>query len=178
MSSDNTKALMHRDEDDDVDLVKVIIQPLYFGMVANILIPMVGLFICYYINNRHGRTNMVGDLANTLFFVFGALALVQAGIALYWRHRRLGQPMIRTKETIEEDIAGGLLRVSRIVLAGVAAISLWGFLYFYLTGRFRETVAFVLFSFVVFQLVRPRHGSARRLVSRQRALFEKPLSRG
>lgn len=159
-------------DNNDYDLNQIIVKPLYFGLVSNILIPMALLLVCYYIHNHYGRDNKVGDLANQLFYTFGVLALFQAVFALWWRGQRLRQPMVRRKETFEEDMIGGLLCACRPVFVIIAAISAYGYLYFFLTGRFTETVVFVFFSFVVFQLVRPRHGLARKLITQQRRLVE------
>ncbi|MFQ5454378.1 MAG: hypothetical protein ACE5D6_09365, partial [Candidatus Zixiibacteriota bacterium] len=52
-------------------------------------------------------------------------------------------------------------------------ISLYGFIYFFLTGRFKEAVFFVVFSFLVFQIVRPRYGFIRKLIDSQKKLVER-----
>jgi small-conductance mechanosensitive channel len=156
----------------DYDLNQVIVKPIYFGLVTNILIPMLLFLVCYYIQSHGGRGNAAGDFANALFFLFAALALLQAAFALWWRKRRLQWPMVKGSETFEEDIAGGLLRACRPVFVVIAALTLYGYLYFFLTGRFTETVVFVFFSFIVFQLVRPRHSLARKLIALQRKLVE------
>lgn len=163
---------MHDEENNSYDLSQLIIKPLYFGLVVNILIPAAGLLICHYIDSNYGRGNVIGDLANPLFFIFVALALLQAAFSLWWRAKRLRRPMVRTKETFEQEMVTGLLRACRPVFVVIAALSAYGYLYFFLTGRFTETVVFIFFSFIVFQLVRPRHGFARKLVARQKKLLE------
>ncbi|MFQ6008906.1 MAG: hypothetical protein ACE5K8_08165 [Candidatus Zixiibacteriota bacterium] len=157
-------------DNSDFDLNRIIVKPIYFGLVTNILIPMVLFLVCYYIQTHGGRGNAVGGFANTLFFLFAALALLQAAFALWWRRRRLQWPMVKESETFEEDIASGLLWACRPVFVVIAAITLYGYLYFFLTGRFTEMVVFVFFSFIVFQLVRPRHSLARKLIALQRKL--------
>ena len=163
---------MKNENEDKYDLSRMIIQPLYFGLVVNILIPAGVLLACHYIHNNYGRGNMIGDQANSLFYIFVVLALLQAGLALWWRSRRLQLPIIKSETTTESDLTAGLLHVCRPVFVLITAISGYGFVYFFLTGRFTETVVFVFFSFVVFQIIRPRHGFARKFISRQQQLFK------
>jgi len=158
-------------KNDNYDLNQIIVRPLYFGLVANVLIPMAGLFVCYYVNNNYGYDNIVGDLANPLFYIFGVLALLHGALTLWWRTKRLNRPMTTTVETFEKDIAAGFLRLTKPVFIVIAAISIYGYLYFFLTGRFRETAAFVFLSFIVFQLVRPRQALARKVIARQKELL-------
>ena len=164
--------MTRNEENNNYDLSQLIIKPLYFGLVVNILIPAAGLLICHYIDSNYGRDNVIGDLANPLFYIFVALALLQAVFALWWRAKRLRRPMVRTEETFEQEMVTGLLCACRPVFVVIAAISAYGYLYFFLTGRFTETVVFIFFSFIVFQLVRPRHGFARKLITRQKRLLE------
>jgi small-conductance mechanosensitive channel len=166
---------MRDEENNSYNLSRLIIRPLYFGLVVNILIPAAGLLICHYIDSNYGWDNVIGNLANALFFIFIALALLQAVFSLWWRAKRLRRPMVRTKETFEQEMVTGLLRACRPVFIVIAAISVYGYLYFFLTGRFTETVVFIFFSFIVFQLVRPRHGFARKLVARQKGLLEQGM---
>ncbi len=159
-------------ENNNYDLNQIVVRPLYFGLMSNILIPMALLLVCYYINVHYSRDNIIGDLANSLFYTFVVMALGQAAFALWWRSQKLRQPMVRRKETFEEDIPAGLLRTCRPVFLIIAAISVYGYLYYFLTGRFTEMVVFVFFSFIVFQLVRPRHGLVRKVIAQQRELVQ------
>ena len=156
--------------DEDYDLSRIIVRPLYFGMMVNIIAPMALLGLCYYLNERQMVSNKIGDFAVPLFYVFAAAALLEAGAALWLRQRMLKMPMIRRLETFEDDFSDELLKRSRIVFAVIASISIWGFLYFFLTASFLEAVAFVVLSFIVFQLVRPRYGSTRKIVVAQEKL--------
>lgn len=156
--------------DEDYDLSRIIVRPLYFGMMVNIIGPMLLLALCYYLNNSQQVANKVGELRTTLFYVFAAGALIEAGAALWLRQRMFRMPMIRRLETFEEDFSDELLKRSRIVFMVIASICIWGFLFFFLTGLFLEAVAFVILSFIVFQLVRPRYGSTRKLVVAQEKL--------
>lgn len=158
--------------EDRYDLHSLIVRPLYFGMVFNVLIPAGLLLVCYWFDGRQTIYNSLGAFANTLFYIFMALALVEAGLALWWRNQSLDKPMIKTKETFEEDLGRGILERSRPVFLMVAGISLYGIVYFFLTGRFKETLVFVLFSFIVFQVVRPRLGLLRKLIVRQQQLVD------
>jgi small-conductance mechanosensitive channel len=158
------------DTDNQYDLTDMIVKPLYFGMVFNVIIPAALLFVCHYVNNNYFPENHIPDLSNALFYVFCALALVQAGLALWWRNRLLDKPMVHRQESFEHDVGSALFVRLRPVFLLVAAISLWGYLYFILAGRFEETVALVVFSFVVFQVVRPRLGSVKKLIAYQQKL--------
>ena len=160
------------DKEDEYDLTAMIAKPLYFGMFVNVMIPAVLVFICYYINNRYYQDNYVPELANPLFYVLCAVALGQAALALWWRNKSFSKPMVRRAESFEHDVATEIHRRSKPVFMVIAAISLWGVLYFALTGRFVEQVVFVVFSFVVFQVVRPRYGSLRRLIDFQQELVD------
>ena len=156
--------------DDQYDLTGMIVRPLYFGMVFNVVIPAGLLFVCHYIHNKYLPENHLPELSNALFYVFCALAFVQAALALWWRNKRLEAPMVRRQESFEHDISTALLERLRPVFLLIAAITLWGYLYFFLTGRFEESVVFVVFSFVVFQVVRPRIGSVEKLITYQQNL--------
>jgi ABC-type polysaccharide/polyol phosphate export permease len=160
-------------DDNDVDLNRIIVRTIYFGLVINILSPMVLFLACYYIQGHGGRDNVVGDAANLLFYFFAGLAIAQAGVALWWRKKRLQWPMVRNFESFEEDIASGLIAACRPVFVVIAAITLYGFIYYFLTGRFTEMVVYIFFSFIVFQFVRPRLRLARRIIVQQRHLVNK-----
>lgn len=157
--------------EEDYDLVPLVAKPLYLGLLVNVVIPMALLLVCYYISNHSYVENRVGDFANSLFYIFVVLSLAEAGFALWMRKKLLDAPMVRSEATLLEDIQKALVQRSRPVFVIIAAISIYGYLYFFLTGRFQETAMMVLFSFIVFQLVRPRVGSVRKLVARQRELF-------
>ncbi|MFH1686308.1 MAG: hypothetical protein ABIE70_02150 [bacterium] len=156
-----------------LDLTRIIVKPLYFGMLVNIIAPMAGLFVCYWLNNQDTpMENRVGDFANTLYYIIGAVALSQAGLALWWRQKSFARPMVRSMESFEDDLRDSLIAASKPVFILIAAISLWGYLYFFLTGRFNEGAFVVLFSFVVFQVIRPRQGGLKKLIDRQRQLVK------
>jgi hypothetical protein len=155
---------------DRYDLARVIIKPLYFGMLINITVPAVLTFGCYWLHTNSPMPNRLGDLANPIFFVFAAMALVETVMALWLRRRLLAGPMIRSLETFEQDLTENLLRRLRPVMLVIASISLYGVVYYLLTGRFEAALVIILFSFIVFQVVRPRISSARKLVAEQEKL--------
>lgn len=159
--------------DDKYDLARMIVKPLYFGLVVNVTIPMVLLMICYYFSNNYYMENRVGGMANVLFYGFAVLALSEAGLALWWRSSMFKKPMIRRAETFETDFSASLLNRARRVFLVIAFICLYGYIYFFLTGRFQEAVFYVVFSFIVFQVVRPRYGWVRKLIAYQKNLVER-----
>ena len=157
---------------DKYDLNRIIIKPLYFGLVVNVLIPMGLLLVCFYFENQQSLYNRIFGFANNLFYIFAALSIAQSGLSLWMRNRMMETPMIRRQETFEQDLVQGLVAKSRPVFILIALIALYGFVYFMLTARFKETVFLVFFSFVIFQLVRPRFGFVRKLIARQEAMWE------
>lgn len=157
---------------DKYDLARMIAGALYMGMFTNILIPALVLLGAYFLDERGLIDNSVGRLANALFYFFAVLSIVEAGVALVWRNKSLNSPMITKVGRIEEDIRNALLKRLRPVFFVIAAIALNGIVYFLLTARFEEGLLFVVFSFLVFQVVRPRYGSLRKLVQQQEEMFE------
>lgn len=158
---------------DDYDLNHILVKPLYFGMFVNITIPMALLFVCYYINNKYGVHDSLGAVGTPVLYVLGAAALAEAVFVVWWRGKLFGQPMIRRKETFEADFASEYYHRCRPLFAVIASICVYGYLFYFLTGRFNESVAFVVFSFLVFQLVRPRYGLVKKLIDRQKAMTER-----
>jgi len=156
----------------DYDLTGMIVRPLYLGMLVNIVVPAGLLFVCYYIYNRYAPDNHIPGISNALFYIFCALSFGQAALALWWRNKKFQEPMVRSAESFEHDIGAALHERSRPVFLLIAAITLWGYVYFFLTGRLHESVVFVVFSFLVFQVVRPRYGSVNRLIAHQEQLVK------
>ncbi len=164
---------MHDIFDDNYDLSRIIVKPLYFGLLVNIMLPVALLLVCYYLSNNHYIENRLGRAANTLFWVFGMLSLMEAGFSLWWRSGLFKKPMIRRLETFESDFTTSLLSRSRPVFLVIASISLYGYVYFFITGRFQEAVFFIVLSFIVFQVVRPRYGYVRKLIKYQKGLVDR-----
>jgi hypothetical protein len=163
----------HHETDADYDLAAMIARPLYFGMMFNIVIPAALLFGCHYLSSNTYMTNYIPGIANGLLYVFAFLALGQAALALWWRNLLMAKPMVIREASFEYDIGNELLKRSKPVFLLIAAITFWGYAYFLLTGRFAESAIFVVFSFVVFQVVRPRYGSVGKLIRYQRALVDR-----
>jgi hypothetical protein len=157
----------------EYDLNRIIVRPLYFGLIVNITIPMALLFVCYWVNNKYGVPDKLGSGAEPLMYVLAAVALAEAVFAVWWRGKLFGQPMIRRKETFEEDFAAEYYLRCRPLFSLIASISIYGFVFYYLTGRFNASAMFVIFSFLVFQLVRPRFGLVKKLLDRQREMMER-----
>jgi len=163
----------NHETDIEYDLAAMIARPLYFGMMFNIIIPAALMFGCFYLSKNTYMANHIPGIANGLFYVFGGAALGHAALALWWRNRLMAKPMVKREESFEHDIANELYKRSKSVFLLIAAVTLWGFAYFLLTGRFTESVVFIVFSFVVFQVVRPRYGSVRKLIRYQQALVDR-----
>jgi hypothetical protein len=159
--------------DDDHDVTRIIVKPLYFGLFVNVLIPAGLMMVGYYLDQKHSLPNRIGDAADVLFYVFVAAALLEGGAVMWLRKLLFDKPMIRRMETFEDDFTSEYLKRSRSLFVLIASISVYGFIYFVLTGRFKEMVLFVLLSFVIFQLVRPRQGLTRKLIAAQKHLAER-----
>lgn len=156
---------------DKYDLARIIVRPLYFGMFVNIIIPAALAFVCYWFNQNRPVTNRLGDSANMAFYLICALALAEALLAIWMRQRLLNRPLVRSEATFEDDLTANLKRGLIPIMAMIALIAFYGGLYYFLTGRFEASLIIMLFSFVVFQVVRPRLGSARTLVQRQEKML-------
>ncbi len=157
----------------DFDLSSIVIKPLYFGLFINILIPTVLLLVCYYIETHGSLHNQLGLEAGTYFYIFAGAAVVEAGVALWYRFKLLSRPMVRAIGSAEADIKEQLSARLKPVFMMVAAISFWGVLFYALTGRFESSLLFVVFSFIVFQFIRPRYGSVQKLIDKQLAMAER-----
>jgi small-conductance mechanosensitive channel len=156
----------------DIDVTPFVAKPLYFAMAVNMVIPMILLFACFYINEHFPFGNRVGEFANILFYILCGLTLVDAGLAIWWRSRLLSEKLVSRKETFEADLLAALVQKTRPIFLVVSAISFYGVLYFFLTARFVEALFFVVFSFLVFQVVRPREGIMRKIIASQRQHLE------
>ncbi|MGH8015372.1 MAG: hypothetical protein ACREBV_04200 [Candidatus Zixiibacteriota bacterium] len=157
---------------DPIELHRILAKPLYFGLVSNVLVPMGLLMLCYYHDKYYGFENKLGDLANPIFYVFLFFGATEGAFAFWWRGKLLAQPMVRSKETFQQDVMSRFLCISRRVFLVIAAISLYGYLYYFLTGRFTEAVFMVLFSFIVFQFVRPRFGAVKKVIEQQHQMAQ------
>ncbi|MCP4685226.1 MAG: hypothetical protein GY867_07230, partial [bacterium] len=98
---------------ENYDVTGMVAKPLYLGMVINVMVPGGLLFLCFYLNRHYPLENRIPDLADGLFWVFALISVAQAGLALWWRHKNFGAPMVRRKETIEKDLMRGIMACSR-----------------------------------------------------------------
>ncbi|MDF1545157.1 MAG: hypothetical protein P1R58_08660 [bacterium] len=162
-----------RDRENAVDTHRVIAKTIYFGMFANVLAPMGLLLVCFYFDKYKMVDNKVGDMGEMIFYLFGLLAVGHAAYAFWSKSKAMRQPMVRRIETLEQDLVEGLIKALRPTFLVIASISLYGYLYFYLTGRFQEAVFVVLFSFLVFQVVRPRYGAVEKFILYQKSLVQR-----
>jgi len=161
-----------KDFDQEYNLTGMIARPLYFGLFSNVMLPVGLLFVCYWIDQKYHPINRIPESSDFVFYLFLAFAVVQAALALWWREKKFRQPMVRRQETFEADLTHRVFQYSKPIFLLIASISIWGYLYYYLTARFEGAVIFVVGSFLVFQVVRPRYGSMNRLVAYQEKLVE------
>ena len=140
---------MSRIFDDDYDLSGIIVRPLYFGLVANIVIPVGLLLVCYYISDSGSIYNRIGTTANPLFYIFAALALgPRRDWPLFLRKKLYSRSMIRRSETFEQDFSDALLQRSRPIFLLIASISIYALYLFsadgavYRGGLFCDSVVF------------------------------------
>ncbi len=159
--------------DDRYDLPRMIAGALYSGMFINILIPAGLAVFCYYLEQKGAVQNSIGQIANPLFYGLAVVSIVEGAVAVIWRNRSFALPMVRRRETFEQDVAHELTVRLRPVFLLLAAIALNGVAYFVLTGRFKEGLALMLLSFIAFQVVRPRYSGLRRLIEQQEEMVEK-----
>jgi hypothetical protein len=151
-----------------IDLNKLLIKPLYLGLMMNIFIPVLILGIAYYIDVSGGRSSTVPD--ETLNIIFWALAIVSVldGIAaIIVKQRLFFQPMIRSKETFEDDLTSRVTTVSIICYSMTTSVAVYGFVLYLFSGKFDHFLLFVFISFIAFQLIRPRYKFMERVVQAQ-----------
>ena len=159
---------------DKYNLHKMIIKPLYLGVLLNIVIPGVLLFVCFYLKNNNLYTNPIVDFEtmNILFIIFAVLSIIHSGLALWMRQKFFTTPMVTNNEKFEEDLTLSLLEKIRPVYFLISVIALYGICYYFLTTKFEEAAFLVVFSFLVFQVVRPRIRFVQKLIDAQLKLIE------
>jgi hypothetical protein len=152
----------------EVDLTRVLVKPLYLGLLMNIFIPVVILVIAYYIDKSGGKEAMVApESLNVIFWALAAVAVADGVVAVFLKQKLFYAPMIQTKETFEDDLAAGVFRSSLVCFAVTAAITIYGLVIYILGGTFRDLLLFVFISFIAFQLVRPRFGFLKKVIAAQ-----------
>jgi len=152
----------------DVDINRVLIKPIYIGLLMNIFIPLVILLAAYYIDSTYERTPMLQpEELNLLFWVLAAISIVDGVIAIILKQKMFYRPMVSSKETFEEDLINRGFAASIVCFALTTAISIYGLVFFILGGTFTNLLFFVFISFIAFQLIRPRHGFIQKVIEVQ-----------
>ncbi len=164
---------------DKYNLHKMIIKPLYLGVLLNIVIPGAMLFVCFYLykNNYYINAVFEDENANMLFIVIAILAIVNTGIALWIRQKLFTTSMVVNEEKFEEELTLSLFEKIRPVYILISVIAVYGVCYYFLTARFEEAAFFVILSFLVFQVVRPRVGFIQKLIDAQLKLLKNRQSK-
>lgn len=152
----------------DVDLAKVLVKPLYIGLLMNIFVPVVILAVAYYIDKGGGKEALIpAETLNIIFWVLAAVAVADGAVAIVLKQKLFYTPMIQTKETFEDDLTAGVFRSSLVCFAVTGAITICGLVVYILGGTFRDLLLFVFISFIAFQLVRPRFGFLKKVITAQ-----------
>lgn len=154
------------------DINHIIIKPLYLGLVINIIIPAVLIYICYYLENNYNMINKLGDFSFTLFIIICILAVVQSAAAFYLRNQLLNKPLIKSEATFSDDLSSAIMKVSKPMFLMIMLISIYGFIFYLISADFEAAMMIVVFSFVVFQVIRPRLGFAKKLIEKQEDYVE------
>ena len=111
----------------DVDLAKILVKPLYIGLLMNIFVPVVILAVAYYIDKGGGKEALVpAETLNIIFWVLAAVAVVDGAVAVILKQKFFFAPMIQTKETFEDDLTAGVFGSSLICFGFTAAITIYG----------------------------------------------------
>ena len=158
--------------DSTYNLTGIIAKPLYFGTFVNVVVPGMLLLLCFFIEKNRGWAPLV-DLyyLNTIRTVIAVAALLHLGLVIWWRSKLYASPMIRKKETFEQDFAADYFRRTKPLFMAIASLALYSVIYFFLTGEFDNFfLGTFIYCFLVFQFVRPRYGLVQKLIERQEKL--------
>ncbi|SYZ74329.1 membrane hypothetical protein [Candidatus Zixiibacteriota bacterium] len=158
----------------NVDINHVLVKPIYMGLLMNIFVPVSLLAAAYFLDRSRATEplNPAQDL-NIFFWVLAVISILDGAAAIYFRQKRFFSPMIRSRETFEDDLVRGTFAASIICFAFTSAISVYGLVMYLLGGTFANFLFFVFLSFVAFQLVRPRHGFMEKVIAAQENLVER-----
>jgi hypothetical protein len=152
----------------DVDINHILVKPVYFGLLMNIFVPVLILGIAYYLENSGGAQGTIQKSElNIFFWALAAVSLGDGVIAIYFKHKNFMAPMIRSKETFEEDLAWGVFTRSIICYSMTTAIAVYGLVFYFFGGSFMHLFFFVFLSFIAFQLIRPRYGFIEKVLAAQ-----------
>jgi hypothetical protein len=151
-----------------VDLTRLMVKPLYFGLLMNIFVPVLILVIAYYLD-RSGQSfsEMTLSELNIFFWALIIVSVADIGAGYFFMRKRFFAPMIRSKETFEDDLAKGIFTNSIICYSFSMAIAIYGLVFYFLGGKFMELLFFIFLSFISFQLVRPRLGFMEKVLAAQ-----------
>jgi hypothetical protein len=145
------------DSESKVDLNRLLLKPVYIGLVMNILVPVILLAFVYYLDGQNFHKGVIiSSKADPIFWALCGVALLEGIAAFIIRKKLFFSPMVRSKETFEEDLVLGFLTNSIICYAITTAISIYGVVLFFLGHPFETTVLFVLISMIAYQFIRPR----------------------
>jgi hypothetical protein len=152
----------------NVDLSRVLAKPLYLGLLINIFFPAIILGIAYYLGKGEPlEPKMPTEQLNIIFWALMAVAISDGAIAYFLKRKRFFVPMIRYKATFESDFSQGVFRASILGFAITAAIPIYGVVFYFLGGSFEHLFLFIIISFIVFQLIRPRFGFLEKVLAAQ-----------
>ncbi len=151
-----------------IDLHRLLIKPLYMGLLINIFIPVFILAIAYYIDISGGRSSTVPpETLNVLFWALAAVAVVDGIAAIFVKQKLFFAPMIQSQETFEVDLTSRVTSASIVCYALTTAIAAYGFVLYMIGGVFNHLLLFAFVSFIAFQLIRPRYSFMEKVVTAQ-----------
>lgn len=155
------------------DINRLLIKPVYIGLFMNILMPIILLAIVYYVEKNGGR-NVTYDTAtyNMFFWIFCVVAIGEGVVAFILKQKLFFSPMIKSKETFEDDLLRGFMTSSIICYSCTTAIAIYGLVLFLLGGTFETMVLFVLISMIAYQFIRPRYAFAEKVAEAQDRFVE------
>ena len=152
----------------EIDLHKLLVKPLYLGLLINIFIPVIILAIAYYIDKSGGRESTVSpETLNILFWALAAVAVADGVAAIIIKQKLFFAPMIQSKETFEDDLIARITSASIVCYALTTAIAMNGFVLYMVGGVFNDLLLFAFVSFIAFQIIRPRYRFMEKVVAAQ-----------
>jgi hypothetical protein len=153
---------------DDIDINHLLVKPIYIGLLINIFLPVVILLIAYYLDKSGMKqVSPEGESIGLLFWILVAVSVVDGVAAIYVKYKMFFSPMITSEHSFEEDLASRTFLISIICFALIAAISIYGLVFYILGGSFDHLLFFVFISFIAFQLIRPRARFLQKVISAQ-----------
>ncbi|MCP4650478.1 MAG: hypothetical protein GY853_10420, partial [PVC group bacterium] len=137
------------------------------------LIPVAIVAIAYYIEESGGLVStMAPENLELIFYIFVGLAVIDGALAIFLKQKLFFAPLIKSKETFVQDFMQGFFAKSIVCYALIAAIAIYGLVFYFLGGTFNQLLFLVIISFIAFQIIRPRHKFAEKVLSAQEQLVE------